>query len=127
MGTRMVSHVSSNVTELEIDMGEADEWTIHVDADGTKYWYNVRTGETSWRDVEHGKDGDPGEERKTGAINGGGEHRQASGSEGSTGPARLGLVGGTRATATSMEPVVIAAGAVRTEGVGRMGSRMVSL
>ena len=106
-GSRMVSHASSNIAELEIEMGEEDEWTIHVDARyGAKYWYNVRTGETSWRDVEHEKDG--GEERKTGAINGGEEHRQASGSEGSTGSARLGLVGGTGGTATSMAPVVIA-------------------
>ena len=64
MGTRMVSHVSSNVTELEIDMGEEDEWIIHVDADGTKYWYNVRTGETSWCDVEIGKDGGEGQEKE---------------------------------------------------------------
>jgi hypothetical protein len=64
MGTRMVSHASSNITELEIDMGEEDEWTIHVDTDGTKYWYNVRTGETSWCDVETGKDGGEGQEKE---------------------------------------------------------------
>ena len=63
MGSRMVSHASSNITELEIDMGEEDEQTVHVDANGAKYWYNVRTGETSWCDVENGKDGGEGQEK----------------------------------------------------------------
>merc|ERR1711865_541046 len=63
LGSRMVSHASSNITELEIDMGEEDEQTVHVDANGAKYWCNVRTGETRWCDVENGKDGGEGQEK----------------------------------------------------------------
>ena len=63
MGSRMVSHASSNITELEIDMGEEDEQTVHVDANGAKYWCNVRTGETRWCDVENGKHGREGQEK----------------------------------------------------------------